>query len=309
MKVLVTGGAGFIGSHVVDKLIGHGFEVCIVDNLSSGRQENINPLAKLYVSDIIEKKRLSEIFDIEHPDFVVHHAAQIDVQASLRDPVMDAENNIIGTLSLVKCCASYGVKKIIYASSAAVYGNPVYLGLDEEHPVKPISFYGISKHTPEHYLQVFAHLSQVRYTILRYANVYGPRQDPKGEGGVAAIFADKLLSKQSPVIYGDGEQTRDFVYVKDVAAANLAALKLGDNEVFNISCNSQTSVNQLFEMCRDILQSSAKPIYKAPRPGDIVHSYMDNSKAKTRLGWSPEYSLYQGLRDTILYYSAGKKPI
>ncbi len=306
MKVLVTGGAGFIGSHVVDKLISHGYEVSVVDNLSSGKQENLNSSAKLYAADIVEAKALDKVFEIERPDFVIHHAAQIDVQASMHDPALDAEVNILGAINLVKCSAIYKVKKLIYASSAAVYGDPAYLGLDEKHPVKPVSFYGISKHTPEHYLQVFAYLNQIRYCVLRYANVYGPRQASKGEGGVVAIFVDRLLRQQSPFIYGDGEQTRDFVYVKDVASANLAALGHGNNDIFNISSNTQTSVNQLFAICSDLAKSGLEPIYKAARPGDIVHSYLDNNKAKAELGWSPEYSLYQGLKDTISYYSPSK---
>lgn len=304
MKVLVTGGAGFIGSHVVDKLIAHGYEVCIVDNLSTGKQENINPLAKLYIADIVEADALEQVFALERPDFVIHHAAQIDVQTSMQDPALDAKVNILGSINLVKCSTIYKVQKLIYASSAAVYGNPAYLGLDEQHTVRPVSFYGISKHTLEHYLQVFAELNQLSYCVLRYANVYGPRQDSKGEGGVVAIFIDKLLSRQSPFIFGDGEQTRDFVYVKDIAAANLAALGQGSNDIFNISSNSRTSVNEVFRLCSDLVKSDLAPIYKAARAGDIVHSYLANNKAVTELGWSPRYSLYQGLKETISHYSA-----
>jgi UDP-glucose 4-epimerase len=303
MKIIVTGGAGFIGSHIVDKLIEKHHQVVVVDNLSTGKKEYINKEAKFYHTDINDNY-LDEIFELEKPNYVIHHAAQIDVQTSVHNPVLDAEINILGTLKLVKLCTKHHIKKMVYASSAAVYGDPLYLPVDEKHVVNPISFYGISKHTPEHYIQTYAQLHGLKYTILRYANVYGIRQDPKGEGGVVSIFVDKLLNNISPYIYGDGEQTMDFIYVKDVAAANLAALDKEDNEICNISCNTQTTVNELLRTMNDIMHKDVKPTHQPPRLGDIVHSYLDNTKAKAYLGWAPEYDLQQGLTETIEYYKA-----
>ncbi|HCD08834.1 MAG TPA: UDP-glucose 4-epimerase [Thermoanaerobacter sp.] len=301
MKVLVTGGAGFIGSHVVDLLIENGYEVIIVDNFSTGKEEFINKKAIFYKKDITDEN-LCEIFKKEKPDYVIHQAAQIEVQKSIDNPVFDAKVNILGTVYLLECCRKSGVKKVIYASSAAVYGNPEYLPIDEKHKVNPISYYGISKHTPEHYFEVYRQLYGLKYTILRYANVYGIRQDPKGEGGVISIFIDKMLKGERPIIFGDGNQTRDFVYVKDVAKANLLALERGDNEVVNISTNKPTSINELVEIMNKIMNTSLKPIYAEPRKGDIIHSYLDNKKALDVLGWKPEYSLEEGLRETIEYY-------
>ncbi|UZQ83672.1 SDR family oxidoreductase [Thermoanaerobacter sp. RKWS2] len=301
MKVLVTGGAGFIGSNIVDLLIENGHEVVIVDNLSTGKEEFINKKAIFYKKDITDDD-LYEIFEKEKPDYVIHQSAQIDVQKSIDNPVFDAKVNILGTVNLLKCCRKSGVKKVIYASSAAVYGNPEYLPIDEVHKINPISYYGISKHTPEHYFEVYRQLYGLKYTILRYANVYGIRQDPKGEGGVISIFIDKMLKGERPIIFGDGKQTRDFVYVKDVAKANLLALERGDNEVVNISTNKPTSINELVEMMNKIMNTSLEPIYTEPRKGDIVHSYLDNKKALDVFGWKPEYSLEEGLKETIEYY-------
>ncbi|EIW00677.1 LOW QUALITY PROTEIN: nucleoside-diphosphate-sugar epimerase [Thermoanaerobacter siderophilus SR4] len=301
MKVLVTGGAGFIGSHVVDLLIENGYEVVIVDNLSTGKEEFINKKAIFIKKDIIDED-LCEIFEKEKPDYVIHQAAQIDVQKSIDNSVFDAKGNVLGTVNLLECCRKSGVKKIVYASSAAVYGNPEYLPIDEKHKVNPISYYGISKHTAEHYFEVYRQLYGLKYTILRYANVYGIRQDPKGEGGVISIFTDKMLKGERPIIFGDGNQTRDFVYVKDVVKANLLALERGDNEVVNISTNKPTSINELVEMMNKIMNTSLEPVYTEPRKGDIVHSYLDNKKALEVLGWKPEYSLEEGLKETIEYY-------
>lgn len=300
MKVLVTGGAGFIGSHIVDNLINSGFKVVIVDNLSTGNMY-INDKATFYNLDITDMN-IEQVFTLENPDFLIHHAAQIDVQRSIIDPFYDAKVNILGTINLLKLAVKYNVKKFIYASSAAVYGNPDYLGVDEKHLVKPLSFYGISKHTPEHYLHAFSSLYGLNFTILRYSNVYGIRQDPKGEGGVISIFIDKLLNEESPCIFGDGEQTRDFIYVKDIASANLAALYKGDGEIINISINKQASINELLLLMNDICGNDIKPIYKEARKGDILHSYLENTKAIEILNWEPKYSITEGLKETIEYY-------
>lgn len=300
-KILVTGGAGFIASHIVDKLIKNGDKVVVVDNLSTGREENLNKEAIFYNVDILDDS-LRKVFEIEKPDCVIHHAAQIDVQRSIRQPMDDARVNVSGTINILECCKEYNVKKIVYASTAAVYGEPKYLGIDEKHPVAPISYYGISKHTPEHYIKVYSSLYGIKYTILRYANAYGIRQDPKGEGGVISIFVDKLLEEGTPIIFGTGEQTRDFIYVKDIVEANVLAVSKGDNNIFNIGTGVATSINELFNSMKEIAGAKVEPVYKEARKGDILHSYFNISKSKEILGWSPRYSLKDGLKETICFY-------
>lgn len=302
MKVLVTGGAGFIGSHIVDHLISNNYEVVVVDNLLTGKEENINSSSVFYKVDITNYQSLKKVFNEEKPDYVIHHAAQISIQNSIINPSFDADINIIGTINLLRCCVEFDTKKIIYASSAAVYGNPMYLGIDEEHSVQPLSFYGISKNIPEHYIKAFSELYNLKYTILRYSNVYGIRQDPKGEGGVISIFVDKLLNNEQPIFFGDGKQTRDFVYVEDIALANLAAIYSGDGEIVNISINQPTSLIELLKMMNEICGTSINPIYMEAKQGDIKTSYLNNSKAKQILAWEPIYSLNQGLRLTIEFY-------
>lgn len=302
MEVLVTGGAGFIGSNIVDGLIEAGHQVIVVDNLSTGKKENLNDQAEFYNLDLRDQK-LKEVFKENEISHVIHHAAQIDVQHSINDPLFDAQNNILGTINLLECCRAYKVKKIIYASSAAVYGEPDYLSVDEEHPIKAMSPYGISKHTPEHYIKMYNELYELKYTIFRYANVYGPRQDPKGEGGVVSIFVDKMLAEERPVIFGDGQQTRDFVHVYDIVKANLLALDNGDNILVNISTQSRDSVNDLVDHLNQILPYEIKAIYQEARKGDILHSSLANGKAKEQLGWTPGYDFKDGLEQTVGYYS------
>ena len=302
MEVLVTGGAGFIGSNIVDGLIEAGHQVIVVDNLSTGKKENLDEQAEFYNLDLRDQK-LKEVFKENEISHVIHHAAQIDVQHSINDPLFDAQNNILGTINLLECCRAYKVKKIIYASSAAVYGEPDYLPVDEEHPIKAMSPYGISKHTPEHYIKMYNELYELKYTIFRYANVYGPRQDPKGEGGVVSIFVDKMLAEERPVIFGDGQQTRDFVHVYDIVKANLLALDNGDNILVNISTQSRDSVNDLVDHLNQILPYEIKAIYQEARKGDILHSSLANGKAKEQLGWTPGYDFKDGLEQTVGYYS------
>ena len=300
-QILVTGGAGFIASHIVDELIKNGDKVIVVDNLSTGNIKNVNEKAKFYKVDI-GSKELENVFQKEKPNYVIHHAAQIDIQKSIKNPILDSEVNVLGTLNILECCKNYNIQKIIYASSAAVYGEPKYLGIDEEHPIKPISYYGISKHTPEHYIKAYNRLYDLNYTILRYANAYGIRQDPKGEGGVVSMFMDKMLKKESPMIFGTGEQTRDFVYVGDIMKANILAIDRGDNEIFNIGTGINTSINQLFVIMGEIFNNKLSPIYKEARKGEISDSYFDISKAEELLGWKPVYSLASGLKETIYFY-------
>lgn len=302
MEVLVTGGAGFIGSNIVDGLIKEGHKAIVVDNLSTGKKENLNKKAEFYQLDIRDQE-LEKVFEENNITHVIHHAAQIDVQHSIKDPLFDAQNNILGTINVLEMAKKYEVEKIIYASSAAVYGEPDYLPVDEEHSIKAMSPYGITKHTPEHYIKMYSELYDLKYTIFRYSNVYGPRQDPKGEGGVVSIFVDKMLDEKRPVIFGDGEQTRDFIHVYDIVKANLLALEKGDNTLVNVSAESRDSVNDLVNYLNEILPYSLEAINEEARKGDILHSSLANSKAKELLGWTPDYDLRAGLEQTVEYYS------
>jgi UDP-glucose 4-epimerase len=301
LRIMVTGGAGFIASHIVDALIEQGHVVSIIDNLSTGKLANVNPQASLFQMDINEHA-IHHILSQFRPEIVIHHAAQIDVQTSINNPLLDAKINIMGTLALLEQCKVHGVRKIIYASSAAVYGAPNYLPVDEEHPVNPISFYGISKYTPEHYIHLYSNLCDLDYSILRYSNVYGIRQDPKGEGGVVCIFLDKLLHGITPTIYGDGNQTRDFIYVKDIAAANLAVLNEGSRSIYNISSNEPISVNMLIQKMGKLMDTEVIPNYAASRTGDIIDSRLSNTNAIRDLAWQPLYTIDQGLAETCAYY-------
>ncbi len=302
MKILVTGGAGFIASHIVDKLIEKQHEVVIIDNLSTGKFKNINPKAKFYKEDIINKNNISTIYKKESPEIIIHLAAQIDVQKSLKSPSEDALINIVGTINLLECCRDYGVKKIIYASSAAEYGEPNELPITTNHPANPISFYGISKHTPTHYIKVFSQLYGIKYTILRYSNVYGIRQDPRGEGGIISIFIDKYLKGETPVVYGDGEQTRDFIYVDDVAEANMAVLTSGDNKIFNVSLNQSVSINELIKIFNIVTDKKQNVKYLPERKGDIKHCKLDNYGIINETNWFPRFLLLEGIRVTYNYY-------
>jgi len=296
MKVLVTGGAGFIGSHLVDEALEEGYDVVTIDNLNNGKLENLNKDAKFYKVDIVDIDNLSLVFEKEKPDYVIHLAAQISLRESLKNPIYDAEQNILGSINILECCRKFNVKKVVYASSAAVYGFPKYLPVDEKHPINPFSPYGVSKHTVEHYLQYYHENFEIGYIILRYSNVYGERQDPLGEAGVIAIFIDKLKKGERPIIFGDGEQTRDFVYAKDVVEANLLALeKETENKVFNISTNTETSVNELFKKIKEIMNSNINPIYKNPIK-EVRNIRLDNSLAEKELNWKPKVELNEGLK-------------
>ncbi|NFJ21129.1 NAD-dependent epimerase/dehydratase family protein [Clostridium botulinum] len=301
MKILVTGGAGFIGSNLVDKLISMGNDVCIIDNLSTGNINNVNKKARLYINDILDSN-IANIFKKEKFDIVYHFAAQIDVQKSIKDPMFDSNVNICGTVNILKSCVDYGVKKIIYPSSAAVYGQPEYLPIDEKHRVKPISSYGLSKYTPEEYIRSFSELYNLDYTIFRYANVYGIRQDPKGEGGVVSIFMDRLFKNYPLCIFGDGKALRDYIYVEDVVNVNIAALYNGSRNLFNIGTGVYTTVKDLAKMMIDTMKVQSHIEYQEARKGDIEKSYFNIEKAKVELKWEPKYNLQKGLIKTINYY-------
>jgi len=298
-RILITGGAGFIGSHVADVFIKKGHKVVIIDNLSRGTKKNVNKNAKFYQLDILSP-RLKRIFHIEKPDILIHHAAQINVRDSIIDPKLDSRINILGSINLFKIAAKAGIKKIIYASSGgAVYGEPKYLPPDEAHPIDPLSPYGVSKYSAELYLKYFSKIFGFSYIILRYSNVYGPRQDPKGEAGVISIFINKLLNKESPIIFGDGKQTRDFINVLDVAKANYLAYKFNKNDVFNIGTGKETSVLEIYEKLKEILKINIKPQFAPALTGEVRRIYLDIKKAKRLLKFNPKISLKEGIKMTI----------
>ena len=302
LRVLITGGAGFIGSHVVRACIKAGHEVLVIDNLVRGRKENLPVRVEFCRLDIAVEKEyeaLKQVFRSFQPEAVIHLAAQVDVQVSLKQPLVDASVNILGLLRVLEACRAIGAK-VVYASSAAVYGQPVSLPITEDHPVAALSPYGLSKYMGEMYLKLYEQQYGLNFTILRYANVYGPGQDSTGEGGVVAIFTDRMSNGNAPVIYGDGKQTRDFVYVKDVARANLLALNKGRGETINISTGMQTSVSELLAQLAGILKWAGGTIYAPARPGDIYASCLANQKAKRILGWQPRYELKEGLEDMLL---------
>jgi len=303
MKCLVTGGAGFIGSHIVDLLIENNHEVVVVDNLLTGNKKNLNSKAIFYEVDICDKEELDKIFLKENLEIVFHVAAQVDVTKSIKNPLFDAKINILGSLNILELCRVYRVKKIIYSNSGgAGSGEPQYIPIDENHPIKPISHYGISKHIFEHYLEVYRYLYGLKYVSLRYANIYGPRQDPYGEGGVVAIFANKILNDKQPKIFGDGNQTRDFMYVRDVAKVNLLCINKLDNKILNVGTGVEVTVNELFLILKKIINSDLEPIHTEKREGDIYRSVFNINKLKEELLWEPKINLNEGLRKTVEYF-------
>ncbi len=298
MKILVTGGAGFIGSHVVDEYVKAGHRVLVVDNLNTGKRENVHPRARLVVMDINDPA-LVQLFEEEQPDVVNHHAANPSVSLSVREPGLDARQNILGTINLLEASRRTGVRRIIYISSGgAMYGHPEYLPMDEDHPSRPISAYALSKHTGERYVQMYGHEHGLCWVGLRYANVYGPRQDPFGEAGVIAIFCQNLFDRLAPEIHWDGEQTRDFVYVGDCARANLLALEGGEGQAYNVGTGVGTSINALFDTLTQIAGQDLTPRRGPRRPGDVRDSFLDCGKIERDLGWRAEVSLHEGLVNT-----------
>ncbi len=301
-KVLVTGGAGFIGSHVVDLFIERGDEVVVVDNLSTGRRINLNPAARLYEVDI-RSPELEGVFETEKPDFVSHHAAQVDVRRSLTEAMLDAEINILGSLRVIELALKYAVKKFVYISTGgAVYGEPEYLPCDEEHPVNPICQYGVSKHAVEHYLYLYKELYGLDYVVLRYPNVYGPRQDPNGEAGVVAIFTGQMLQGMPVTINGDGDQERDFVYVGDCARANIMAMESDVTGIYNLASGVGTTVNELAAILKDVTGYQLEPVHGPPKLGETYRIFLTAEKAGRVLGWEPNFSLRQGLEKTVEYF-------
>lgn len=301
-KILVTGGAGFIGSHVVDIYVENGYKVFIADNLYSGKKENINKKAKFIKIDIRDKKIKDLIFD-EKIDYINHHAAQISVSKSVVNPYFDAELNILGTINILNSCVKSKVKKIIFASSGGtVYGEIKKFPVTEDLPLNPINPYGISKVACENYLKFYFKEYNLKYVALRYSNVYGPRQDPFGEAGVVAIFCFSLIKGKIPTINGDGKYIRDYVYCRDVAKANLLALKSNIVGAFNVGTGKGTDVNALFFKLTKIFNFKENPKYGPPRPGDLRKSILNYDLIKNKLNWMPETGLESGLIDTVEWF-------
>lgn len=301
-RAIVTGGAGFIASHISDALIERGFHVAVIDNLSSGKRQNLAPSAAFYEVDIRDKS-VADIFATEKPDYLFHLAAQMDVRKSVADPAYDASVNIGGTVNLLEAGRASGLKKTLYASTGgAVYGEPKVIPADESTRVSPLCPYGISKHTVEHYLELYAKLYGMRYTVLRYANVYGPRQDPHGEAGVVAIFSQTMLAGGQPKIFGDGTKTRDYVYVGDIVAANMLALEKGDGAVVNLGWGNEVTDQQVFDGVRDAVGCDIKAQYEPMRLGEVVRCALDASLAKKVLGWRPKIELKDGLLRAVEFY-------
>ncbi len=305
MRTIVTGWAGFIGSHIVDQYIDAGHEVAVVDNLweeGGGKESNLNPRARFYHADITDEAALARIFDEVKPEIVCHQAAQHSVAISTKNPRLDARVNVLGLINVLSNCTRVGTRKIIFASSGATYGTPVRLPLDEDVPQRPESPYGITKMVAEHYLRYWHDANGLNYTALRYGNVYGPRQDPNGEAGVVAIFARRFLAHEPVRIDWDGEQRKDYVYVEDVARANLLAINRGDNDIFCIATGKATSVNEIYEILAQI--TGYRPeIVKAPkRPGDIYRAYFNCSKAERILNWKPSVSFEEGVKATVEFF-------
>lgn len=304
MKILVTGGAGFIASQIADEYINEGHQIFILDNLTTGFEKNINLKAQFIREDICSSAIIS-LFEKEKFDVINHHAAQIDVRKSVNDPVFDANTNILGTINLLQASIKTGVKKFIFASTGgAIYGEQEYFPADEKHPTNPVSPYGITKLTIEKYLYFYRNEYGLKYSILRYANVYGPRQNPFGEAGVVAIFTNKLLRNENPVINGNGKQTRDYVFVEDVVKANVIALNDNSSEIYNVGTGTETSVNELFLKLNKVAGNKAEEKHGPAPKGEQLRSVISSAKLFNRFKWKPSIKIDEGLQKTFNFFSS-----
>ena len=304
MRILVTGGAGFIGSHVADGFRAAGHEVAVVDDLSAGTRANLDPAIHLYQCDIRDAA-LADVFKDFRPDVVDHHAAQSNVPASVQDPVYDASVNVLGGLNLLRLAQQHGVKKFIYISSGgAMYGepDPRDLPVTENAPVRPLSPYGASKQALEAWLGVYQRTFGLDFTVLRYANIYGPRQGIREEGAVVAVFATRMAAEQPVTIDGTGQQTRDFVYVGDCVTANVAALERGSGGAFNIGTGQETSIRQIFDLMAEVSGYTHQPTFGPARQGDVVRIVLNPGRAEQELGWHASMPLFEGLSKTYQFF-------
>lgn len=301
MKILVTGGAGFIGSHIVDCLISQGYEVVVVDNLSTGRIGNVNQKARFYNIDITNSNEIEKVFLKEKPSIVSHQAAQKNVRLSVENPVLYLRDNGIGTLNILENCRKYNTEKIVFASTGGAIYDSADLPVKETSKLNPLSPYGITKLLGELYLKFYNETYGLRYAALRYGNVYGPRQDAEGEAGVVSIFANLMIQNKAPAIFGDGEQTRDFVYVEDVVNANILAIENrgADNNPLNISTCKETSVNEIFLMLKKIIGFGGNALHTKSKDGEIRRIFLSYEKAKNALDWQPQIALEEGLKRTV----------
>ena len=302
MKILVTGGGGFIASHVSERYIELGHTVVIVDDLSTGKRENIPSTATFYECDITNAEAMEQIIAQERPEVINHHAAQMDVRRSVREPLFDARINIVGGLGLLELAVKFGVRKVLYASTGgATYGEVDRTPVDESYPPAPICHYGVSKLTLERYLFLYKHLYGLKYSVMRYPNVYGPRQNPHGEAGVVAIFALQMLRGERPTIFGDGSKTRDYVFVDDVVEANVVLLDKADGEVLNLGRGEPVSDYRIFELVSKATGYGNDPQYAAVRRGEVQHIALSAARARSLIGWTPKISLDQGIERTVAF--------
>ncbi len=299
MRALVTGGAGFIGSHLVDRLLADAHNVCVIDDLSTGASTNVSPQARLHRLDICDWDALQGVVAAFRPDVVFHIAAQTDVRRSIREPDFDARVNVVGGVNVLRAAAAAGTRRVVYASSAAVYGTPERLPVSETHPTRPISDYGSSKLAFEHYLHAYQSRGLIEYAALRYANVYGPRQRSDGEAGVVAIFTRKMLAGEPVTIFGDGTKTRDYVFVTDVVEATVRAAQGPAGVIANLGWGREVSD---LELCREIAAATGyakEPTYAADRPGDIGRMSLDPAAARRTWDWKPTVALRDGVRRVV----------
>ena len=304
MRILVSGGAGFIGSHTVDALIAAGgHEISIIDDLSAGKRGQINPRARFYQTDVRDAAAVRAMFERERPEILVHLAAQMDVRRSVADPAFDAQVNLVGFLNLIEAGRANGLRRVVFSSTGgAIYGEQESFPCNEDHPLRPVSPYGVAKLATEKYLFFYHVQYGIDYVAMRYANVYGPRQDPHGEAGVVAIFCGRILEDRPVTVYGDGNQTRDYVFVGDVVRANVAAVASTVSGAFNIGTGIETNVNQLYAALAQIAGTNRAPEYGPARPGEQMRSVILPARAQKELGWRPQVELPEGLAETLRYF-------